>query len=846
MAEVRIDIVADDKASPKFAAIEKAGTSAFDKLRSKAHSALEAIRKNWLAVGAAITAAYMAIKKFISTFASFEERMAEVSTLVDTSTVNMQGLTNAVLSLSMKAPQSAEELARALYQIISAGVDASEAMIVLEASSKAAVAGLSDVMIAADVGTTILNAYGMQVQEINRVFDVLFMGIKLGKTTFAELASTLGRVVTMAATAKISFEEVIAAITQMTKVGLSTDEAVTSLRQAIVSLVSPTDQARKAMKELGIQYTDFMDTLKQLKRASLTSEDWKRIIPEIRAMVGLQALVANYEELEEILKRTKNATGAMEEAHVKMAESVSNKLRTFGNILKAVVIKSVLALYGALQWLAAGALQAWGYIAKLNQGLAWLAAKLPGLKYLTGVTKDEFKEWGERAEAAFAAAEEMAGKAADTFHTLTASIEETANANKILEKAQNKVAKQFQDAMQVAQELSAAYRTHYSTLQSLHATAIEQMKAKSQELLRIEQSIRATRMSTEDMILSIRQKSMSAWERYYTSIEALEKKYDMAMKLSGEEKISLLKEIQRAWVGLSDEVREGNEVVVSGFVAQSRAIEAIKKIGEEIVKEQQKKVPELQKEIEVWEKVKAGAASALEEIRKQITDLPLEQTLKLDAQQALSKLREVKEALDALKDKTITVTVEHYGKGSSTLPLTEKLQEISKMYEKSIPTGVTFTADFSQLTSLISLYKDLISQILPFRVAAAATTIPELHSAYRQQAMVIEQSFARPIKLLESIFERFLKAFEIKGSYQLGTSYVPRTGLYMLHRGEMVIPARAHTYETKNYNSRYQITYAPVFNINNAKSPEEIASEIDRVLARMAQYHRSEFAKWVK
>ena len=252
--EIRLRIRSDE--AQAIAGMQRVNTSL-----GKLGKGITKLRTNWLGITAGATAFFFALRKYINVFASFEQKMAEVGTLVDTAAVNMDKLSNSVISLSTQMPQSADELASALYQVVSAGVDAGQAMGVLELSAKAAVAGVTDVKVAADVGTTILNAYGKSVEDLSGVFDVLFTGVKLGKTTFTELGASLGRVVTLAATAKIKFETVIGALTQMTKVGIRTEEAVVALRQGIISLTAPTEIARKSMAEMGIEYTNFVDTV---------------------------------------------------------------------------------------------------------------------------------------------------------------------------------------------------------------------------------------------------------------------------------------------------------------------------------------------------------------------------------------------------------------------------------------------------------------------------------------------------------------------------------------------------------------------------------------------------------
>ncbi|MBA7704280.1 hypothetical protein ES703_113082 [subsurface metagenome] len=60
-------------------------------------------------------------------------------------------------------------------------------------------------------------------------------------------------------------------------------------------------------------------------------------------------------------------------------------------------------------------------------------------------------------------------------------------------------------------------------------------------------------------------------------------------------------------------------------------------------------------------------------------------------------------------------------------------------------------------------------------------------------------------------------------SYQQGTPYVPRTGVYKLERGERVTPANQNTYNN---------TFSPTFNmsVQGGGSPNRIAQEVEKVL----------------
>ena len=208
----------------------------------------------------------------ITAAASFQTAMAEVSTLVDTAVFQIERLEAAILEQSAAYGQNAVAQAQAAYQIISAGAsNATEAIELLDAANRLAIGGVTDVATAADGLTSVLNAYGMSASEAADVSDILFVGMRAGKTTIGELSSTLGRVAPLAAQAGVGFDELVASIAALTKGGISTNEAVTGTRAILAAIVRPSSEATQAAERLGIQFNaaaleaqgfaGFMDTL---------------------------------------------------------------------------------------------------------------------------------------------------------------------------------------------------------------------------------------------------------------------------------------------------------------------------------------------------------------------------------------------------------------------------------------------------------------------------------------------------------------------------------------------------------------------------------------------------------
>lgn len=148
---------------------------------------------------------------------------------------------------------SATELAAGFYQIQSSGFAGADAMTILEVSTKAASAGLTNTETAAKAILATLNAYGMEATEAARVSDVLFKSVDIGVFSFEEIAGAIGDTLGSAAAANVPIEELAAAFATMTKAGINANETATSLNQLMLSYISPSDGAKEAAAALGIE-----------------------------------------------------------------------------------------------------------------------------------------------------------------------------------------------------------------------------------------------------------------------------------------------------------------------------------------------------------------------------------------------------------------------------------------------------------------------------------------------------------------------------------------------------------------------------------------------------------------
>jgi TP901 family phage tail tape measure protein len=186
----------------------------------------------------------------------FKSKLAEISTQVDTTVFDMGRLENAALKQAVAFGSQPVTQAEALYEIISAGAtSAADATDTLTASNKLAVAGATDVATAADGLTSVLNSYAGQIESAERASDILFIGVRNGKTRVEELASSIGRVTPLAAQMRVGFDDLVASLAALTKGGMSTANAVTGVQAILAAVAKPSSQATDLAKSLGLEFT---------------------------------------------------------------------------------------------------------------------------------------------------------------------------------------------------------------------------------------------------------------------------------------------------------------------------------------------------------------------------------------------------------------------------------------------------------------------------------------------------------------------------------------------------------------------------------------------------------------
>jgi len=351
----------------------------------------------FLAAGAAMALAlHQSVK--------FEKQLAMVATMLNgPAKKTLEGYAVGLQKLSKTYGESTETLSKDLYDILSASVDASDALYVLEVSARAATAGMTTTAVSADAITTILNAFNMSASRAAEVSDLLFQTVKKGKLTYEELGNNIGKLASTAAIAGVSLEEMMATISTVTRQGLKADRAMNSIVGALRAFLKPTKDAAIYAKQLGIDMSIAGLKAEGLagifkKFNGLTEQQVARLIPNIRGLKAIAAALADTEGYANDLELMYISLGATEEAYYKqvgtgaymlkqLKEEALGLFKTLGQQLLPVLKKALTFLINLTQALSNNSTAILRTTKNIASTVLWLAKWVIGLKILVSIVR---------------------------------------------------------------------------------------------------------------------------------------------------------------------------------------------------------------------------------------------------------------------------------------------------------------------------------------------------------------------------------------------------------------------------------------------------------------------------
>lgn len=264
-------------------------------------------------------------------------------------------MSTALRDFAMAASESTHgptELAQAYYTLGSAGLSAMQTLAVTPQILKFATAGLLDMDSAAYAVTATIKAFQLEWEQTTQVTDAFTQAMNataLQAKDFQWIMSSAGAVAKLA---NQDFREIVGGAAAMKDAGIQAQDAGTSIKSALLSLIDPSKEAKGIMKDLGIEVYDAQGRMKQwhqivgeFERVLKPYNEQSRnmILTTILGSDGIRAMATGLnmgsEQLAAYVEQMKAAQGTTEEMARIMEDSFDGTLKRLnGNLERTKIL----------------------------------------------------------------------------------------------------------------------------------------------------------------------------------------------------------------------------------------------------------------------------------------------------------------------------------------------------------------------------------------------------------------------------------------------------------------------------------------------------------------------------
>ena len=296
----------------------------------------------FVALGAVVGAGVV-FKVGIEGLKELDAAAAKVKTIAGAN-LEKKDIKAGLLKTSNQTGINTTELGDTQYNAISSGVDAKDSLVAAVTSAKLAKAGFTDSNSALKILTATMNVYGLKGQKaMQSISDKMLITQNLGVTTVAELAESMGILTPIASSAGLSIDELMSSMVGLTKNGIKTDEAVTSMKGIMTSIISPTKESADMAKKLGINFTvagmkskgfvGFMEEIK--KKTGGSTEKMAGLFGNVRALSGALVLAGGgLKDTKAAMTGMEKSAGATDTAFAEMENTIGAKMDKLKNRFK--------------------------------------------------------------------------------------------------------------------------------------------------------------------------------------------------------------------------------------------------------------------------------------------------------------------------------------------------------------------------------------------------------------------------------------------------------------------------------------------------------------------------------
>lgn len=282
----------------------------------------------------------------VKSAAEYEAQLANVSTLLTGTEAEVAARTaeigDQVLEISNRTGVATADLTDGMYQVVSAFGDSADAAAILETAAKSAAAGNATTTDSINLLSAVTKGYGdTSAEAVQQAADLAFATVRLGQTSFPELAAGMGKVIPLASTLGLEQEQLWGAMATLTGVTGSTAEVVTQMKATMQAFLSPSKNMQAALKNMGyesgqalLESKGLQGSLDALKDAVGGNElAFAGLFSSVEAQTAVLAMAGN--QAENLTSKTAEmyeATGAANTAFERQTNTLKYDIQMIKNL----------------------------------------------------------------------------------------------------------------------------------------------------------------------------------------------------------------------------------------------------------------------------------------------------------------------------------------------------------------------------------------------------------------------------------------------------------------------------------------------------------------------------------
>ena len=302
---------------------------------------------------AAIAALNYKLMAVVASFQDFESQLVNANSIWQESNETLFEVSDSVVQFGLKFGVEMANATSGLYQYASAGVEAAEAMQMLQHTLKLSMAVQGDHNTLSKLTTQTIMGFSMEFSQAEEVTDKFAHAINKSLIEWDDLASSIKFALPFFISTGQSLDQLLGGLQVLTNRALEAGIAGRGLRQALAEFTQHADDNSAAFRKLGIEIMTVEGTMKPL---NIIAQDFADVMGEgvtdmevmialmedlnVRGATAFVHLVQNADEFTAAVDDLANSAGAAHEMAMIQQEQLKNQVQVLKTALLAPFILS--------------------------------------------------------------------------------------------------------------------------------------------------------------------------------------------------------------------------------------------------------------------------------------------------------------------------------------------------------------------------------------------------------------------------------------------------------------------------------------------------------------------------